>query len=56
MFKTALKEGALMSTLSGSGSTLFSMAYVDDCKNLEKALKLRFLILKYLLLTLITLV
>ena len=40
--KTALKEGALMSTLSGSGSTLFSMAYVDDSKNLEKALKLRF--------------
>lgn len=40
--KTALKEGALMSTLSGSGSTLFSMAYVDDSKNLEKALKQRF--------------
>ena len=40
--KTSLKEGALMSTLSGSGSTLFSMAYADDSKNLEKALKLRF--------------
>ena len=40
--KTALKEGALMSTLSGSGSTLFSMAYADDSKNLEKALKLKF--------------
>jgi homoserine kinase len=38
--KTALKEGALMSTLSGSGSTLFSIAYVDDSKNLEKVLKL----------------
>jgi homoserine kinase len=40
--KTALKEGALMSTLSGSGSTLFSMTYSDDSKNLEKALKLKF--------------
>ncbi|MCG3716179.1 homoserine kinase, partial [Aliarcobacter butzleri] len=40
--KTALKEGALMSTLSGSGSTLFSMAYTDDSRNLEKALKNKF--------------
>ena len=40
--KTALKNGALMSTLSGSGSTLFSMSYADDSKNLEKALKLKF--------------
>ncbi|MCT7909380.1 homoserine kinase [Arcobacter lacus] len=40
--KTALKEGALMSTLSGSGSTLFSMAYTDDSRNLEKALKSKF--------------
>ena len=40
--KTALKEGALMSTLSGSGSTLFSIAYADDSKNLEKVLKLKF--------------
>jgi homoserine kinase len=40
--KTALKEGALMSTLSGSGSTLFSIAHADDSKKLEKALKLRF--------------
>ena len=28
-----------MSTLSGSGSTLFSMSYADDSKNLEKAFK-----------------
>lgn len=40
--KTALKEGALMSTLSGSGSTFFSMAYLDDSSNIEKALKNRF--------------
>ena len=31
-----------MSTLSGSGSTLFSMSYADDSKNLEKNLKLKF--------------
>lgn len=40
--KTALKEGALMSTLSGSGSTLFSMAYNDDCKKIERALRQKF--------------
>ena len=31
-----------MSTLSGSGSTLFSMAHLDDSKNLEKVLKQKF--------------
>lgn len=40
--KTALKEGALMSTLSGSGSTLFSMALNEDAKKLELALKNKF--------------
>lgn len=40
--KTALKEGSLMSTLSGSGSTLFSIAYSDDCKRIELALKNKF--------------
>lgn len=40
--KTALKEGSLMSTLSGSGSTLFSIAYNDDSKRIELALKNKF--------------
>lgn len=40
--KTALKNGALMSTLSGSGSTLFSIAYNQDATNLEQALKNKF--------------
>jgi homoserine kinase len=40
--KTALKSGALMSTLSGSGSTLFSMAFNDDASRIEKELKKRF--------------
>lgn len=40
--KTALKEGALMSTLSGSGSTFFSMVNIDDSKNVEKVLKDKF--------------
>ncbi|MGA1932162.1 homoserine kinase [Arcobacter sp. YIC-464] len=40
--KTALRNGALMSTLSGSGSTLFSICYADDAKRIEKALKNRF--------------
>ena len=40
--KTALKSGALMSTLSGSGSTLFSICLAEDAKKIEKALKSRF--------------
>jgi homoserine kinase len=40
--KTALSNGSLMSTLSGSGSTLFSVTYVDDSRKLEKALKQKF--------------
>ncbi len=40
--KTALKSGALMSTLSGSGSTLFSICYNQDSQRIEKELKKRF--------------
>lgn len=40
--KTALKNGALMSTLSGSGSTFFSIAYENDVKKLVKILKEKF--------------
>lgn len=35
----ALKEGALMSTLSGSGSTYFTLAYKDDAQTIFYALK-----------------
>ncbi len=40
--KTALKHGALMSTLSGSGSTLFSIAFNEDAKRIENELNKRF--------------
>ncbi len=40
--KTALKYGALMSTLSGSGSTLFSICFNQDVGRVEKELKRRF--------------
>lgn len=40
--KTALRNGALMSTLSGSGSTLFSICFRDDCQKLERELKRKF--------------
>lgn len=40
--KTALKCGALMSTLSGSGSTLFSIAANEDAVRIEKELKKRY--------------
>ncbi len=40
--KTALKNSALMSTLSGSGSTLFSLAYNEDASKLELVLKNKF--------------
>ena len=40
--KTAWNHGALMSTLSGSGSTFFSMAYNDDAPALHAALEERF--------------
>jgi len=35
----ALREGALMSTLSGSGSTFFNLAYKDDAYNIYSVLK-----------------
>jgi homoserine kinase len=40
--KLALENGALMSTLSGSGSTFFTMCYSDDAKRLAKLLKNNF--------------
>lgn len=40
--KCALKSGALMSTLSGSGSTLFSICYFEDAKKIEKELRAKF--------------
>jgi len=40
--KTALRAGSLMSTLSGSGSTLFSICFAEDVKRIEKALKHKF--------------
>jgi homoserine kinase len=38
----ALREGALMSTLSGSGSTFFNLAYKDDAYSIYSALKSNF--------------
>jgi homoserine kinase len=35
----ALREGALMSTLSGSGSTYFNLAYKDDAYSIYSSLK-----------------
>jgi homoserine kinase len=40
--KCALHSGALMSTLSGSGSTLFSICYFEDAKKIEKELRAKF--------------
>jgi homoserine kinase len=40
--KLALENGALMSTLSGSGSTFFNMAYADVAPKLAAKLKERF--------------
>lgn len=40
--KCALYNGALMSTLSGSGSTIFNLCYADDQSGLIKALYERF--------------
>ncbi len=40
--KIALSQGALMSTLSGSGSTFFSLAYEDDADAIAQALAHRF--------------
>jgi len=38
----ALREGALMSTLSGSGSTYFNLVYKDDAYNVYSAIKAYF--------------
>jgi len=40
--KIALLNGALMSTLSGSGSSFFNLVYEDDAKMLEEKLKTNF--------------
>jgi len=40
--KNALALGALMSTLSGSGSTFFTLAYKDDAQNIAQKLQERF--------------
>lgn len=40
--KTAYENGALLCTLSGSGSSMFSLCYKDDSKNLAKKLQEKF--------------
>jgi homoserine kinase len=40
--QTALSHGALMSTLSGSGSTMFSLCYQDDAQKIASELSKRF--------------
>jgi len=40
--KISLENGSLMSTLSGSGSTLFSITYSEDAFKVEQALKKKF--------------
>lgn len=40
--KVALRHGALMSTLSGSGSTFFSLCYDSDAEIMAEALRKRF--------------
>jgi len=40
--KVALSNGALMSTLSGSGSTFFTLCYADDAAKIHKALAEKF--------------
>jgi len=40
--KTALKHGAIMSTLSGSGSTFFNLVYEKDAQRIHNALQSRF--------------
>lgn len=40
--KSALANGALMSTLSGSGSTFFNLAYQEDAPKIAEVLKERF--------------
>ena len=40
--KVALKNGALMSTLSGSGSTFFNLAYAEDAEVIATSLRSKF--------------
>lgn len=40
--KIALSNGALMSTLSGSGSTFFTLCYADDAEKIHTALAKKF--------------
>ncbi|STQ85596.1 homoserine kinase [Helicobacter muridarum] len=40
--KFALENGALMSSLSGSGSSIFSLCYADEAKKLERKLRKNF--------------
>ncbi len=40
--KVALENGALMSTLSGSGSTFFTLCYAVDASKIHKALETKF--------------
>ena len=40
--RTALKEGALMSTLSGSGSSFFNLCAYDDAPRIHKRLEAQF--------------
>ena len=40
--KLALKNGSLMSTLSGSGSSFFNLVYANDAEELAKKLKNKF--------------
>jgi len=40
--KIALERGALMSTLSGSGSSFFTLCYSDDAPKIHKALEEKF--------------
>lgn len=46
--KTALNSGALMSTLSGSGSTFFNLCYSDDADRLHAVLENKFKNIKIL--------
>ena len=40
--RLALKHGALMSTLSGSGSTFFTLCYADDAQRITEMLQKKF--------------
>jgi homoserine kinase len=40
--KVSLAHGSLMSTLSGSGSTFFSLCYADDAEKIHTALATKF--------------